>query len=78
MVDCGSNSNEAINFLNENKIDSLIIDHHQINKPYPKDTSIINPKKGKNYVEYDYFCATSLTLNGGLIIFKASIIFFCP
>ena len=61
MVDCGSNSNEAINFLNENKIDSLIIDHHQINKPYPKASSIINPKKGKNYIEYDYLCATSLT-----------------
>ena len=36
MVDCGSTSNEAIDFLNENKIKSLIIDHHEINKPYPK------------------------------------------
>jgi single-stranded-DNA-specific exonuclease len=45
MVDCGSNANNAINFLNEKKINSLIIDHHQINQPYPKASSIINPKK---------------------------------
>ena len=45
MVDCGSTSNEAIEFLNENNIKSLIIDHHEINKPYPKADVIINPKK---------------------------------
>ena len=61
LVDCGSNSNDAINFLNEKKINSLIIDHHQINKPYPKANSIINPKKDNGYIEYDYFCATTLT-----------------
>ncbi len=45
MVDCGSTSNEAIDFLNQNKIKSIIIDHHEINKPYPKSNVIINPKK---------------------------------
>ena len=45
MVDCGSTSNEAIDYLNENKIKSLIIDHHEINKPFPNATAIINPKK---------------------------------
>ena len=61
MVDCGSTSNEAIDFLNRNKIKSLIIDHHEINKPYPKSNEIINPKKNNGYIEYDYLCATSLT-----------------
>ena len=60
MVDCGSTSNEAIDFLNENKIKSLIIDHHEINEPYPKANVIINPKKDNGYIEYDYFCATTL------------------
>ena len=60
MVDCGSTSNEAIDFLNENKIKSLIIDHHEINKPYPKANVIINPKKDNGYIEYDYLCATTL------------------
>ena len=60
MVDCGSTSNEAIDFLNENKIKSLIIDHHEINKPFPKANVIINPKKDNGYINYDYLCATTL------------------
>jgi len=60
MVDCGSTSNEAIEFLNENNIKSLIIDHHEINKPFPKANVIINPKKDTGYIEYDYLCATTL------------------
>jgi len=61
MVDCGSTSNEAIDFLNENKIKSLIIDHHEINNPFPNADSIINPKKDNGYREYDYLCATALS-----------------
>ena len=60
MVDCGSTSHEAIDFLNENKIKSIIIDHHEINKPFPKATAIINPKKDNGYIKYDYLCATTL------------------
>ena len=60
MVDCGSTSNAAIDFLNENNIKSLIIDHHEINKPYPKANAIINPKKDNGYIEFDYVCATTL------------------
>ena len=60
MVDCGSTSNEAIDYLNKNNIKSLIIDHHEINKPYPKANSIINPKKDSGYIEFDYLCATTL------------------
>jgi len=60
MVDCGSTSNEAIDFLNDNNIKSLIIDHHEINKPFPKANAIINPKKDNGYQEYDYLCATAL------------------
>ena len=61
MVDCGSTSNEAIDFLNQNKIKSIIIDHHEINKPYPKSNIIINPKKKNTHDEDTYLCATSLT-----------------
>jgi single-stranded-DNA-specific exonuclease len=60
MLDCGSTSNEAVKFLNDNKIKSLIIDHHEINKPFPRAHSIINPKKDNGYIEYDYLCATTL------------------
>jgi single-stranded-DNA-specific exonuclease len=60
MVDCGSTSNEAIDFLNYHNIKSLVIDHHEINKPFPKANVIINPKKDNGYIEYDYLCATTL------------------
>ena len=61
MVDCGSTSNEAIDFLNQNKIKSIIIDHHEINKPYPMSDAIINPKKNIAHNEDGYLCATTLT-----------------
>ena len=61
MLDCGSTSYDAIDFLNNNNIKSIIIDHHEINKPYPKSNVIINPKKNSGYGEYDYLCATTLT-----------------
>ena len=60
MVDCGSTSISAVEYLNKKKIKSLIIDHHEINKPYPKANAIINPKKDNGYLDYDYLCSTSL------------------
>ena len=60
MLDCGSTSNEAINFLNNHNIKSIVIDHHEINKPFPKSNVIINPKKNINN-KYNYLCATTLT-----------------
>ena len=61
MVDCGSTSNDAIDFLNKNNIKSIIIDHHEINQPFPKSNAIINPKKNNGYQKYDTLCATALT-----------------
>ena len=61
MLDCGSNSKESVNLLNKNNIDSIIIDHHEIYKPYPKTINIINPKKECNYTNFNYFCSTALT-----------------
>ena len=45
MLDNGSTSNKAIDFLNKKNIKSIIIDHHEIYRPYPKSTILINPKK---------------------------------
>ena len=61
LLDCGSNSHEAIDFLNKKKIKTIIIDHHEIFKPYPKTKNIINPKKECLYTDYDYFCSATLT-----------------
>jgi len=61
MVDCGSTSTEAIDYLNKHNIKSIIIDHHEINKPYPKSNVIINPKKDLLKKESSLLCATALT-----------------
>jgi single-stranded-DNA-specific exonuclease len=61
MVDCGSTSTEAIDYLNKHNIKSIIIDHHEINKPYPKSNVIINPKKDLVKKESSLLCATALT-----------------
>jgi single-stranded-DNA-specific exonuclease len=61
MVDCGSTSNDAIDFLNKHQIKSIIIDHHEINKPYPKSNVIINPKKNSIKKENSILCATAIT-----------------
>ena len=61
MVDCGSTSKEAIDYLNKNNIKSIVIDHHDINNPFPKSDVIINPKKKLNEKEKSLLCATGLT-----------------
>ena len=61
MVDCGSNSTGATEYLKQNNIKSIIIDHHEITKPYPKADAIINPKKDINNKESTLLCATTLT-----------------
>ena len=61
MVDNGSSSHDAINYLNERNIKSIIIDHHDIYKPYPKSDILINPKKNTDYKKFDYFCTAVLS-----------------
>ena len=60
LVDCGSTSNATVNYLQSKKIKTIIIDHHEINKPYPKANCIINPKKNVDYSKFDYVCASLL------------------
>ena len=44
-----------LNYLNQNNIKSIIIDHHEINKPYPRSNVIINPKKNSLNTEKTFF-----------------------
>ena len=61
FLDCGSNSHDALKFIKSKKIDSLIIDHHNTQKPYPLSNVFINPKKDTEYKNYDYLCTVFLT-----------------
>ena len=44
-VDCGTMSFEAIDYANKNKIDVIVLDHHQSEINLPKAYSIINPNR---------------------------------
>ena len=61
MLDCGSNSIDVVDFLNQNKVKSIIIDHHDIHNPYPQTKNLINPKKKCDYENFNYLCSASLT-----------------
>jgi len=61
FLDCGSNSFGAIKHIKTKKIESLIIDHHNTNNPYPGADVFINPKKEVEYNNFSYLCTTFLT-----------------
>ena len=61
FLDCGSNSYGAIKHIKTKKIESLIIDHHNTNNPYPEADIFINPKKEVEYNNFSYLCTTFLT-----------------
>ena len=61
FLDCGSNSYQALKFVKSKNIASLIIDHHNTQKPYPISDVFINPKKKIGYEKFDYFCTVFLT-----------------
>ena len=51
---------DSIDYLNNLNIDTIIIDHHEIYKPYPKTKCLINPKKKCDYKYLDYLCSSTL------------------
>ena len=61
FLDCGSNSYDALKYINSKSIKSIVIDHHNTQKPYPASNVYINPKKDIDYKEFDYFCTAFLT-----------------
>tara|TARA_Y100000591_G_scaffold307479_1_gene306897 strand:- start:75 stop:1775 length:1701 start_codon:yes stop_codon:yes gene_type:complete len=61
MVDCGSNSYQAVEYLDSINIETIIIDHHNITIPKPKANAFINPKKKMNFKYYNHYCSAFLT-----------------
>lgn len=47
-VDCGSKNHEIIDELNEQKIDTIVTDHHECGDTLPEAIAVINPKR-KDY-----------------------------
>jgi len=71
-VDCGITNNEEITFLNDNKIDTIIIDHHQPLINRPEAFSIINPKNEDSFGFKDFAaCGVSFLFIFGFIFYKS-------
>ena len=60
-VDCGTLSFEAINYAKENKIDVIVLDHHQSEVKMPRAFSIINPNRLDDKSNLQYLCAAGVS-----------------
>ena len=59
-VDCGTLSFEPIDFASSNKIDVIVIDHHQSEVKLPDAYSIINPNRVDDESNLNYLCAAGV------------------
>ena len=59
-VDCGSTAVKAIEFLNDRKIDVLVLDHHQVSTPPPEPFVMVNPQLSDDYPNFQELCSVGL------------------
>jgi len=59
-VDCGTLSFTPMDFAKKNKIDVIILDHHQSEIKLPAAHSIVNPNRFDDRSELNYLCAAGV------------------
>jgi single-stranded-DNA-specific exonuclease len=59
-VDCGTLSFGPMNFAKKNKVDVIILDHHQSEIKLPAAHSIVNPNRFDDRSELNYLCAAGV------------------
>ena len=59
-VDCGTLSFKPMDFAKKNKIDVIILDHHQSEVKLPAAHSIVNPNRFDDKSELNYLCAAGV------------------
>ncbi|MBR2726184.1 single-stranded-DNA-specific exonuclease RecJ [Candidatus Saccharibacteria bacterium] len=68
-VDCGSRNHDIIEKLNEQKIDTVVTDHHELGSTLPDAKAVVNPKR----LDWNYSSATSLRELAGVgVAFKVA------
>ena len=60
-VDCGTLSFDAIEYAKQNKIDVIILDHHQSEINLPKAHAIVNPNRLDDKSNLEYLCAAGVS-----------------
>ena len=59
-VDCGTMSFDAIDFANKEKVDVLVLDHHQSEVKLPNAYSIVNPNQLDDKSNLNNLCAAGV------------------
>ena len=59
-VDCGTSSFEPINIAKENKVDVIVLDHHQTQIKIPNACAVINPNRIDDDSGLSYLCAAGV------------------
>ncbi len=72
-VDCGVSNKEEIDWLNKQKIDTIIIDHHTPPKELPKAHAIINPKQKDCNYPFDQLVGVGLAFKFIQVLIKKQI-----
>ena len=60
-VDCGTLSFDAIDYAKKNKIDVIVLDHHQSKVNLPNAFSVVNPNRIDDESNLQYLCAAGVT-----------------
>ena len=60
-VDCGTLSFDAINYAKKNKVDVIVLDHHQSEIKLPNAFSIVNPNRLDDNSNLQYLCAAGVS-----------------
>ena len=60
-VDCGTLSFEAIEYAKNEKVDVIVLDHHQSEIKLPKAYSVVNPNRLDDKSELQYLCAAGVS-----------------
>ncbi len=59
-VDCGTLSYEAIQYANDEKVDVIVLDHHQSEVNLPNALAIVNPNRYDDKSGLEYLCAAGV------------------
>lgn len=69
-IDCGISDRQEIEFLDSQKIDIIVIDHHLIPEVLPPATIIVNPKQEDDNYPFKYLCAAGLAYKLSQALYK--------
>jgi single-stranded-DNA-specific exonuclease len=59
-VDCGSTAVSSIDWLRQQGVDVLVLDHHQVSTPAPAATALVNPRLQESGIIFHELCSAGL------------------